>query len=159
MVWINKQFKIDFKIMKYLCTVQEFGTFCFQFPFFFEISQCTNTANILLCNKMHLKWTYIEFFHVPLQKNINWFPLRGGRLRNGIRRLKKDLPMWKWYNINPFPHSRNHFPMGKSFVFSVTWQFTYIFLPHQFINGAIREWLFLPHGLNFIAFQFCNFLN
>ena len=54
----------------------------------------------------------------------------------------KDLLMWKWYNINPFPHSRNHFPMSKSFVFIVTWQFTYIFLPHQFINGAIREWIF-----------------
>ena len=76
-VWIEKHIKIDFKIMKTLCTVQEFGTFCFQFPFFFEISQCTNTANILLCNKMHLKWTYKVFFHVPLQKNINWFPLRG----------------------------------------------------------------------------------
>ena len=75
--WIERLDRIDFKIMKNLCTVQEFGTFCFQFPFFFEISQCTNTANILLCNKMHLKWTYKVFFHVPLQKNINWFPLRG----------------------------------------------------------------------------------
>ena len=72
--WIEQQIKIDFKIMKTLCTVQEFGTFYIQFPFFFKISQCTNTANILLCNKIHLKWTHKVFFHVPWQKNIKWFP-------------------------------------------------------------------------------------
>ena len=63
--------------MKTLCTVQEFGTFYFQFPFFFKISQCTNTTNILVCNKMHLKWTHKVFFHVPWQKNLKWFPRRG----------------------------------------------------------------------------------
>ena len=52
LVWIEKDFKIDFKIMKTLCTVQEFGTFWFQFPFFFKISQSANTEKILLCNKM-----------------------------------------------------------------------------------------------------------
>ena len=41
-IWIEKDFKIGLKIMKTLCTEQEFGTFYFQFPFFFKISQCTN---------------------------------------------------------------------------------------------------------------------
>ena len=66
--------------------------------------------------------------------------------KSGIRRLMKDLLMWKWYKINPFPHSRNHCPMGKSFIFCVTWQFTYIFLSHQFIKGNIRECNFSTWG-------------
>ena len=61
LVWIEKHFKIDIKIMKTLCTVQEFWTFYIQFPFFFKISRRINTANLLLCNKIHLKLTYKVF--------------------------------------------------------------------------------------------------
>ena len=93
--WIKKNIKIDFKIMKILCTVQEFGTFSFQFPFFFEIFQCTNTANILLCNKMHLKWTHKVFFHIPWQKNLNWFPRRGSVVSLIVKVTEWGTPVLK----------------------------------------------------------------
>ena len=71
-VEFNNKLELNSKSWKPCAQYKNLGHFTsnFQFPFFFKISQCTNTANILLCNKMHLKWTHKVFFHVPCQKNL-----------------------------------------------------------------------------------------